>query len=188
MKRGDNMNKSLKGSFLLGLFLLTCSCAARVVTNPVPEWRYEKEAIHLHLKADLRLNLYEGKPYTLVMYVYQLTTPNAFKELSRDKEGLAKLLESNRFDPSVADSQKLIIHPGQELTKRLDRVEGAQYVAIVAGYYDLQKDRVTRFFNIPVLEETTGVFKRIKTARPGTLLINLYLGPQGIRNMHGSHE
>lgn len=173
------MKKKLERLCLLLIILFVCSCASQPVAPP--EWRYEKEAIDIHVKADSQLNLYEGMPHTLLVCAYQLRDPNAFNQLTEDDEGLYDLLECSRFDASVASSKRLIIHPGQDLTFALDRAEGGKYVAIVAGYYLLQKEGMARLFDVPVVVKKKGWIKRTKIAKPGPLSIELTLGPQGIK-------
>jgi len=175
------VKKNLEKLNLLLLIFFVCSCASQPVSPP--EWRYEQEAIDIHVKADSQLNLYEGMPHTLLMCVYQLKDPNAFNQLTEDDDGLYKLLECSRFDGSVAGSKRLIIHPGQNLTFALDRAEGGKYVAVVAGYYLLQKEGMTRLFDVPVIVDKEGWIKRTKIAKPGPLSIELRLGPQGIRKI-----
>jgi hypothetical protein len=85
----------------------------------------------------------------------------------------------------VATSKKLIARPGQEMNFVLDRAEGAKYLAIVAGYFTLQKDRMIRLFNIPVVVEEKGFFKRKKIQKPGSLNIELILGPRQIETVGG---
>jgi hypothetical protein len=138
-------------------------------------WHYAKEAIRLHLKSDPQLNLYQRSPHTLMLCVYHLRDPNAFNQLVEEKEGLWKLLECGRFDPSVTFSKRVVVQPGQELTELLDRPEGAKYVGLVGGYYLLQKERAVRLFPIPVVSEKRGSTTFLK---PGLLNIDLYLGPQ----------
>jgi len=144
------------------------------------EWRFEKQAIRLRFKSDPQLNLYQRTSHTLVLCVYHLKDPNAFNQLLEEKEGLWKLLECGRFDPSVTYAKRVVVQPGKDLTEVMDRPEGARYVSIVAGYYTLQKERVSRIFPIPVVSEKKGdtIF-----LRPGVLDINLYLGPQEIQDM-----
>lgn len=175
------MKKGLEKLSLLLFIFFVCSCASQPVAPP--EWQYEHEAIDIHVKADPQLNLYEGLPHTLLMCVYQLKDPNAFNQLTEDDDGLYKLLECSRFDASVVSSKSEIIHPGQNLTFALDRAEGAKYVAVVAGYYLLQKEGMTRLFDIPVIVEKKGWITRTEIARPGPLSIELRLGPQGIQKV-----
>lgn len=173
------MKKCFKILTILSLTLLFYSCALIGGSQP-PEWRYEKDAVNVFLKADPQLHLYQEKPHTLVMCVYQLRTPNVFQELTKDENGLSKLLECSHFDSTVASVKKLVIHPGQELTESLDRAEGAKYVAVVAGYYRLQKENVVRLFQIPV---DRPIFRKI--ARPGLMDIKLNAGPYKIQEIGG---
>jgi type VI secretion system VasD/TssJ family lipoprotein len=163
------MKASLKASCLALLAVWLVSCGAT-------EWRYERDAIRLHLVSDPNLNLFGGTPHTLLLCMYHLRDPNAFNQVLDEKDGLVKLLECSRFDPSVTYAKKVVVQPRQEVTESLDRAEGARYVGIVAGYSQLQRERVTRFYEIPV-----GAI--IKS--PQRLDIELYLGPQEIQDARG---
>ncbi|MFZ1985138.1 MAG: type VI secretion system lipoprotein TssJ [Desulfatitalea sp.] len=156
---------------------------AACATQPLPptEWSYAKDAVQIHVKADAKLNLDNGVSHTLVLCVYQLRDPNTFNQLSDDPAGIYKLLECSLFDGSVATAKRLIVHPGQDMNVNLDRAEGAKYVAVVAGYYKLQKERMIRLYDIPVVVEEKGVIKRTKTSKPGPLTVTLELGPQQIK-------
>ena len=150
-----------------------------------PEWRYEKDGIRLHLQGDPKLNLFQGDPHTLLVCLYNLRDPNAFNQLVEEREGLPKLLECGRFDPSVASSKRMVVQPGQELNEVMDRAEGAKYVALVAGYYSLQKEKVVRLYPVPILEESKGMVFRTRTSIPAILNLDLYLGPQEIQDPKG---
>ena len=157
-----------------------------VYTPPPPtEWRYEKGGIRLHLKSDPQVNLFQGEPHTLLVCLYNLSDPNAFNQLVGEREGLTKLLECGRFDSSVSSSKRMVIQPGQEVNEAVDRAEGAKYVALVAGYYSLQKEKMVRLFPIPILEESKGLVFRTKTSVPAILNLDLYLGPQEIQEPRG---
>jgi type VI secretion system VasD/TssJ family lipoprotein len=173
----------LNALFLVIISSIIYACASQPL--PPPQWQYEKEAIKLHLKADPNLNLEGGTPHTLLVCVYQLKDPNAFNQLAGDDDGLYKLLECGLFDAAVATSKKLIARPGQDINLAIDRAEGAKYLAIVAGYFTLQKDRMIRMFNIPVVVETKGFIKRKKIQKPGLLNIELILGRQQILSVEG---
>ena len=162
----------------LAVTLLTACASAPL---PPPEWTYEKDAIEIQVKADPKLNFDDGVPHTLVLCLYQLRDPNTFNQLSDDTDGIYKLLECQLFDGSVATAKRLIVHPGQDTKVTLDRAEGAKYVAIAAGYYVLQKDRMIQLIDIPVAIETKGLIKRTKLSKPGRLTIQLDLGPSQIK-------
>jgi type VI secretion system VasD/TssJ family lipoprotein len=178
------MKKYVKMLSVLLLIFFVCSCASQPVPPP-SEWRYEKEAIHLNFIADPQLNLYDGEAHTLLVCVYQLRDPNAFNQLTEDEDGLYKLLECSRFDSSVVSSQRLFVQPRQSFTDTLDRAEGARYVAVVAGYYVVQKEGMVRLFDVPWYVETKGLIRRTKMAKPGPLNIDLVLGSEQIQKFGG---
>ena len=159
--------------FTLGL----CSCASQPLAPP--ELAYEENAVKIHVKADPQLNLSAGKPHTLLVCVYQLRDPNAFNQFTDDQDGLYQLLECKPFGASVASSKKLFVQPGTEMTYNLDRAQGVRYVGVVAGYYLLDKDKMVRLYDIPVVIEKKG-FSGTKKQKLDILEINLNLGPQQI--------
>ena len=170
--------KRLLALLIAGLMLFFFACTAQQL--PPPQWSYEKEAIRLHINADSMLNLDEGEAHTLLLCVYQLTDPNTFNQLSNDDDGLYTLLECGLFGAGAAASKRLIIQPGQDINMVLDRAEGARYVAMVAGYYILEKERMIKVVEVQEIIEVKGSFRKKKTRKPGHLSIDLRLGPQQI--------
>ena len=179
------MKRYLRVLFVLSIFLIG-SCAGKtpppIPVEPKPV--FTEKFISVHLKADSQLNLYSGGSHALHLCVYQLSDPNAFNQLSENEMGIGKLLGCDRLDAGppiqgVAISKKLIIQPGEDQTFDLDRAEGAKYVGIVAGYYQMQKKQVVRLYAIPVTEEQQQGMLVIKQ-KP--LKINLFLGPQALQD------
>ena len=168
------MKTDVRVWWLLACVVLLSSCSS--TPSRPPEYTYQKEAITITLRADPQLNLYQGSPHTLVLCTYQLKDPNAFNQLTDERDGLPKLLECGRFDGSVAYTKRLVVQPGQVAFETLDRAEGAKYISVVAGYYSLQKASVVRLYQIPVAT---------KSSTPGNLAIELYLGPQTILDTKG---
>jgi type VI secretion system VasD/TssJ family lipoprotein len=158
--------------------MLLGACAAQ---SPPPDWTYEKDAVAVHLEADTNLNYDEGVPHTLMVCLYQLKDPNAFNQLSDDSDGIYKLLECDLFDSAVATAKRVIVRPGKTVDFRMDRAEGAKYVAVVAGYYVLEKERMIKLYEIPVVVNKKGLLRRTKVSKPGDLKIDLELGPSQIR-------
>jgi len=160
--------------------LLICACASKPL--PPPAWNFEKAAITINLKADNRLNLSEDIPHTLLLCIYQLKDRNTFNRIADNQEGVYSLLECKLFDNSVTSVKRLIVNPGQNLDFTLDRAEGTRYVAIVAGYYLLEKDRMIRFYEVPVEVQKTGLIMKKKFQVPALMDIHLNLGPKQIVN------
>ena len=138
-------------------------------------YEYEKDAISLHLKGDPKLNLFERKPHTLLVCVYQLRDPNALNQVLQDAEDVSKLLECARFDSSIVNAKKIILQPGKEITESLDRAEGARYIGIVAGYYNLDKQRASRIIPVPV----SGIFGK----KASKMNLDVFLGPDEIQGV-----
>jgi len=160
--------------------LLICACASKPL--PPPAWNFEKAAIAINLKADNRLNLSEEIPHTLLLCIYQLKDRNTFNRIADNQEGVYSLLECKLFDNSVTSVKRLIVNPGQNLGFTLDRAEGTRYVAVVAGYYLLEKDRMIRFYEVPVEVQKTGLIMKKKFQVPVLMDIHLNLGPKQIVN------
>ena len=154
-----------------------CSCASQPLAPP--ELTYEEKAVKIHVTADPQLNLSAGRPHTLLVCVYQLRDPNAFNQFTGDQDGLYQLLECKPFDASVAASKKLFVQPETEMTYNLDRGQGVRYVGVVAGYYLLDKDKMVRLYDIPVVMEKKG-FSGTKKQKLNILKVDLNLGPQRI--------
>ncbi len=170
------MRQNSKILFAISLMFLVCSCATVEV-----EWEYKEDAIDINFKVDPKLNTYDGIPHTLYAVVYQLKDPNAYNQLIEDEAGLYKLLEGKVFDNSVVSSKTLIINPGQDVSFTFNRAENAKYVAIVAGYSMMDKDIMTRLFDVP---DGKGVVSMVtRKAKPRKLKIELEMGPRQIKNL-----
>ncbi|QWV94596.1 type VI secretion system lipoprotein TssJ [Geomonas oryzisoli] len=131
---------------LLGL-LAGCSMNMRLAekgatTSPA-------EVIRLKVQADRQLNRYDRSSHALLLCLYQLKEPDGFRQLAQNKEGVPKLLECGRFDPSVVNAQLLVVQPGQELSRSCDKGAGTRYLGLATGYYGLGKGKVTELLPIP---------------------------------------
>lgn len=171
------MKNTTRFLFFIFIFLFA-SCSAKQL--PPPKATYKEGAIKIHVKADPKLNLSDGLPHSLMLCVYQLKDPNAFNNLAGDQDGLSRLLDCNSFDASAVGSERLIIQPGQDMTYNLGRAEGAKYVAVVAGYSSIKKEKILRLYEIPVVIEKKGLIFRTEKKKLGKLRIELKLGPQQI--------
>ncbi len=147
---------------LIGASLTACSSAPKQV-------EYKQQALEITLKADPKLNLYQGIPHTLLVCLYELKDPNAFNQLVEETDGMAKIMECNRFDGTVAFVKRVVVQPGQETKEVLDCAEGAKYLAVAAGYYVTQKQKAQR--PISILRIPSGKMKA-----------TINLGPQSILN------
>jgi type VI secretion system VasD/TssJ family lipoprotein len=154
------------------LSMSTVSCSF-LFGKSDPKWEYEKSAIDLCIQSDPHLNLLQEKSHSLMVCVYHLRDLNGFNQMMDEKGGLSKLLECERFDPGVTYAKRIVVQPNQAMNETMDRSEGAKYVGIVAGYYDLEKENAVRTFEIPL-----SFFKN-----PKRLSIDLALGAKGIKEI-----
>jgi len=171
------MNTVIRIALCLCTSLQLFACSSAPLVKQPPEWGYEKDAIQLHFVSDPQLNLYQKRAHSLIVCLYHLRDPNGFNQLIDEKDGLPRLLECNRFDPSVTYSKRLVVQPNQDVTDLLDRTDGAKYIGVVAGYYTLQKESSVLSYPIPITEVKKGSTLVQKTAK---LSIDLYLGQQDI--------
>ena len=143
-----------------------------------PTWSYDPRGIEIRYRANSDLNFYGEESHTLVLVFYQLTEPNVFTQRAKDETGLRKLLQAAPFDPSAVSVERMIVQPGEERTVFFPRAENAKWMGIVAGYYVLVPDRVSRLFPIPVVGGREG-------PRPAPLFLNLLLGPYSFQKVGG---
>jgi len=109
-----------------------------------------------------------------------------FEELAANEGGIRKLLACDRFDKSVVHYERRFVNPGSNATLSLDRAEGAQFMGVAAGYYDLQPGLVTRTWQFPLKVDQEGsLFWKSDVYSPGTLTMDLLLGPISIQRMGG---
>jgi type VI secretion system VasD/TssJ family lipoprotein len=163
----------MKNILMVSCFAFSIASCSLPLGNSQSKWEYEKSAIDLNITSDPRLNLLQEKAHSLILCVYHLRDLNGFNQLIGEQDGLPKLLECARFDSGVTYAKRIVVQPDRETKESMDRTEGAKYVGIVAGYYDLQKDNSVRSFQIPL-----SFFQN-----PKRLSICLDLGPQGIREI-----
>lgn len=162
----DILIKTLKNVIVAIVCLVVLSsCSAKKVAVPKPQWLYEQDAITLRFKADRILNMYEGAPHTLMLCVYQLRDDEMFNQLASNEDGMYQLLDCEPFDSSVRNVKRLILHPDQDLTFVMDRLAGTKMIGFVAGYSQLQKERIVRTLDIPVLiskDEKSAIAQEVK--------------------------
>ena len=181
MRKSPLVATLLSMCLLLGLAACGGSPPDPKLANP--QWTYDPDGVKLRYKADMRLNEYDGEGHTVSLCIYQLTQPNSFNNLIKTQDGLLKLLECKSFDQTVVAYDHAFVEPGQDQLKIMDRAENATYLAVVAGYNELNPQQSARLFKYPVDEETTGYFSKTTIRKPGKIFINLFLGPFGVQRV-----
>jgi type VI secretion system VasD/TssJ family lipoprotein len=166
---------------LTAALFLPASCENKI--EKIEEWPYQERAIKIKYKADPDLNIHDEKDHTLFVCIYQLIDPNAFRDNTSSRDGVVKLLSCERFDQSFASADRLVVHPGGEEIKTYSRAENAQWVGIVAGYYNLWPEHVHELVQVPTKVEKSGIFFKKEKMVPGPLNLNLYFGPEEIQRI-----
>lgn len=132
---------------VLVFFLAGCSGK-----TPSPS-TYGKDAISIVYSSDKDINSYEGSAHSLVLVVYQMAKPDAFRKMSQEKKGLQDLLAGSNNDPSVISYNTFIVMPEEEKEIRIDRLDKTLWVGIVAGFYKYnQIDGLSFLQQVPVDE------------------------------------
>jgi type VI secretion system VasD/TssJ family lipoprotein len=163
--------------------LLPMGCGGKDTPTPDAQldWSFEPGAIRIRVKADEQLNLYRNEAHTLALCLYQLATPDAFKDKVRTVNGVTNLLDCQRFDPSVVTAKRIIVQPGEDRTIFMDRAEKVRHLGLAAGYFELDPAAATRLYPVPIEERDEGFLFSDIVRTPGKLFVNLFLGPREIQ-------
>lgn len=167
---------------LSALFLLL-GCAStdpKKVALAEMKWNLAPRDVQVSFKASRELNLHDGSPHTILLAVVQSADANAFLSQLASPNSIGRLLETGQAVAPTLTFNRFVISPGQSDTLSLDRAQNAQYVGIVAGYYNLNSQSAARLFVVPIVMQTHGWVSKSYTASPQPLVVNLILGPKQI--------
>lgn len=146
----------------LPLLAVLCSCASAPTELVIEDddWVYEDRAISISVKAPSDLNSVSGRPHSLALGVFQLNDPNTFSGLSTTMDGAVQLLQKGRIDDTVANFTIVNIRPGEQRRVQLNRAKTAQYVGLIAGYFELNPKNDVELFPIPLKEIKRGLVEK----------------------------
>jgi len=164
------IRNSLKILIVMACVVSFSGCA----TTRFDDLGYVQDAVIVNIAASNTLNAYNAQAHTIVLSLFELSDPNMFNQLREKKEGVIKLLGTGKFDASVLSRRKFIIQPGQKKVISLDRVSGARYLGIVAGYFDLQRSEdYSRLYSLELTYAPNYYWSRSKNPK---VLVKLLLG------------
>lgn len=130
-------------------FLVSCSAPIKLDTlektsNLVA---FKKDGINIDYKTVEKLNFYELNSHTLHFIIYQLDNVNNFNLLMKEPKELGKLMQGIKFDNTVLSFEQFYIVPNSKGLITIDRVKGAKWIVLLAGYYNLhtKKDSYLAF-------------------------------------------
>jgi len=145
---------------MLAAALCSCASAPTELTIEDDDWVYEDRAISITIKAPSDLNSVSGRPHSLALGVFQLNDPNTFSGLSTTMDGAVQLLQKGRIDDTVANFTIVNIRPGEQRRVQLNRAKTAQYVGLIAGYFELNPKNDVELFPIPLKEIKRGLVEK----------------------------
>ena len=125
----------------ISLFFVSCSNSEKLTTlekisNLVS---FKKDAINIQYKSVNELNFYESNIHSLVFTIYQLNDINNFNLLIKEPKELGKLMSGIKFDSTVLSFEQFHITPNNKDVITIDRVKGAKWIVLLAGYYDYDR-------------------------------------------------
>jgi len=142
------------------VMLIACSTAPTELSIEPDAWVYEKRAIQITVKAPADLNSVSGRPHSLALGIFQLSDPNTFSGLAETKDGAVELLQKGRIDDTVVNFTLVNVQPGEERKLSLNRAQTAQYLGVIAGYYDLNPKKDVKVFAIPLRALKRGLVEK----------------------------
>ncbi|MFY9346222.1 MAG: type VI secretion system lipoprotein TssJ [Orrella sp.] len=145
-------------------------------------WSFEKEGIWLELAAQTDLNFYANRSHSLVLGVWQVDDEKVFVKLMGDPNAISHALATGTLPKAVLQLDRYVIQPDTRTLLKIDRVQDAKYVGIVAGYYVFDPARSARYYRIPLNIQSTGLISKDYTAEPAILALQMVLGSQRIIN------
>lgn len=146
-----------------------------------PEAVFEEGAILVHMKADDKLNTSDGSPHAVLVCMHQLAEHETFDRLIQDEAGLRTLMKCEPIPGGLPATRRFVLQPGQEVEYKLNRLKGARFVGIVAGFHSLSKESSARLFEVPVLQINTGDPNHPVMFKLDRLRIQLFLGSHTIQ-------
>jgi len=160
---------------VIGSLLFPLGCA----NIPEDNFSYMKNALVIDIKAQNNLNTYNNRPHTILLGLFELSDPNIFNQMMEQQGSVSKILGSDVFDGNVLSRRKLVIQPGEHKQLIMDRVEGARYLGVVAGYYKLQQDKsASRLFSVELNYTKKSIWSRVVEPK---ILVELALSNDGFR-------
>jgi type VI secretion system VasD/TssJ family lipoprotein len=175
-------------------FMVTaCSSTPTELTVAPEDWVYEERAITITVRAPSDLNSVSGRPHSLALGVFQLNDPNTFTGLSVTREGAVQLMQKGRIDDTVSNFTIVNVRPGERRKVYLNRAQSAQYVGIIAGFFELNPKNDVKLFPIPLKAQKRGLVEKglaavslisdEAKASPDELLIYAELGRTGSKQI-----
>ena len=175
------------------LLLAPAACDAAKKVPPPPDgalkpsevvWSQQKNGLSVTVAAADDLNFAYGSPLGITICLYQLSDMSKFTALASTFDGVRKLLEGDieLLGGTALMSRVEYIQPGEKITRSFDRMEGAKYFAVAAGYAHRDPARCSAYAPFPVEETVIKVKRRKKVTyyTAGTLAAGVLLNSEAV--------
>ena len=176
-----------------GLLLAPAGCEAAKKVPPPPDgalkpsevvWSQQKNGLSVAVAATDDLNFAYGSPLGITICLYQLSDMSKFTALAATFDGVRKLLEGDieLLGGTALMSRVEYIQPGEKITRSFDRMEGAKYFAVAAGYAHRDPARCSAYAPFPIDETVIKVKRRKKVTyyTAGTLAAGVLLNSEAV--------
>lgn len=142
--------------------------------NAIPY--YSDDAINLFVTTSVDLNSYHNQPNSCSLLIIQSDNRGVLDTLISDADLLQGVFNGEQKSPGVLQINRYFLMPGEIIRITLPRVERAQYVAVIAGYYPSPGPEYSFVSPIPLKLNTKGWFFPDYYAEYQPLHIYLKLG------------
>lgn len=133
-------------------------------------WTFEKNAITLHINSVENLNTVNNEAHTVSLCIYQSPDSNSIQAFSQSEDGLKELLQCKSAIPERLQATQFYIQPNTSLDTKIDRAEGAKFIAVVAGFNQLTAQNCFAIFPFPVhTEKQRKIIRKETLYYPGKL-------------------
>ena len=176
-----------------GLLLAPAGCEAAKKVPPPPDgalkpsevvWSQHKDGLSVTVAAADDLNFAFGSPLGITICLYQLSDMSKFTALASTFDGVRKLLEGDieLLGGTALMSRVEYLQPGEKITRSFDRMEGAKYFAVAAGYAHCDPTRCSAYAPFPIDETVIKVKRRKKVTYyiAGTLAAGVLLNSEAV--------
>ena len=176
-----------------GLLLAPAGCEAAKKVPPPPDgalkpsevvWSQQKDGLSVTVAATDDLNFAYGSPLGITICLYQLSDMAKFTALASTFDGVRKLLAGDIevLGGSALMSRVEYVQPGEKITRSFDRMEGAKYFAVAAGYAHCDPTRCSAYAPFPIDETVIKVKRRKKVTyyTAGTLAAGVLLNSEAV--------
>ena len=176
-----------------GLLLAPAGCEAAKKVPPPPDgalkpsevvWSQQKDGLSVTVAATDDLNFAYGSPLGITICLYQLSDMSKFTALASTLDGVRKLLEGDieLLGGTALMSRVEYLQPGEKITRSFDRMEGAKYFAVAAGYAHCDPTRCSAYAPFPIDETVIKVKRRKKVTyyTAGTLAAGVLLNSEAV--------